>query len=152
MKTIQFIEDTSHTITQCNHRLLIMQGAKIEGYTIVKHLPDSSVFRYRNGSWKDYWERESSKPFPQQSHCDCCFRDNGIELVGCHVIDKDNKVYIYPVCQSCNTEVIGHENDFPFYAKNDWLIPFRVEEAVCENQSESPSELLSKAISKISFD
>lgn len=106
MPTIRFIAKTSHTLAQDCYRIMIKYGWERKGYTIVKHLPDSSVFRYRNGSWKDYWESESSKPFPQQSHCDCCFRDNGIELVGCHVIDKDKNVYIYPVCQSCNILII----------------------------------------------
>lgn len=73
------------------------------------------------------------------------------KLVGCHVVDvKTKQVYIYPACQSCNAKFIGKENEHPFYARKDWLVPFRVEEATCENHSKSPEELLSDALAKIS--
>lgn len=140
-----------HNEQQIDAIISINFSKEKEGYTVVKHLPDSSKFLYRNGSWKDYWENEMNAPFPKLSKCDCCFRKPK-ELVGCHVIDEKKQVYIYPACKSCNSEVIGHENDLPFYAKKDWLVPFRAEEAMCENRYESPSELLRKAIGKISFD
>lgn len=126
------IIDRSYTKRQIKELIDIKFHKDKEGYVIVKHLPDSSIFLYRSGSWKGYWENKMKAPFPNLSKCDCCFREPN-ELVGCHVIDEKKRVYIYPACKSCNSEVIGRENEFPFYAKKDWLVPFRVEEAMCES-------------------
>lgn len=141
----------SHTKQQIKNLISIKFHKTKQGYIVVKHLPDSSKLHYRNGSWKDYWvSKKNTLEFPFPKKCDCCFRKPD-EMVGCHVIDEKKRVYIYPACKSCNSEVIGRENEFPFYAKKDWLVPFRVEEATCENLNESPSELLNEAIKKISF-
>lgn len=145
------IINRSHTLQQVDDMTSIFFHEEKEGYTVVKHLPDSSKFHYKNGTWKDYWRSmKNGRKFPTSKQCDCCFRETD-ELVGCHVIDEKKRVYIYPACKSCNSEVIGKENEFPFYAKKDWLVPFLVEEATCENLNESPSELLNEAIKKISF-
>lgn len=125
-------------------------GHKRDGFIIVKHMPYSSDFKWEQGSWENYWEYKKHLPFPKQSVCDCCHKKR-TKLVGCHVVDvKTKQVYIYPACQSCNAKFIGKENEHPFYARKDWLVPFRVEEATCENHSKSPEELLSDALSKIS--
>lgn len=150
MKLIVTEEQLKHLVEIEVIDTLARIGFERDGFSIVKHMSGSSIFKYEHGSWEDYWENKKQIPFPKDSICDCC-QTKGTELVGGHVVDvKTKQVYIYPVCKSCNTEFIGKENEHPFYARKDWLVPFQVEEATCENHSKSPKELLSDALAKIS--
>lgn len=147
---IKKILSRSHTLKQAESLIDIHWKIQRHGYTIVKHLPQSSLFKHRDGlSWIEYWENHPS----MQSHtiptqCACCYKKG--EMVGCHVYDiATKKVYIYPACRRCNSEVIGKEHLFPFYARTDLLLRFRAEVATCECHSKSPRELLNEILAEL---
>lgn len=150
-KSFIHITEISKSYEQAVNLVNIHWDIQKEGFKIVKHLPGSSEFKHKDGiTWISYWKNH---PLSKNKHtpllCDSCFL-SGKEIVGCHVYDiKTKEVFIYPACKSCNTTAIGCEDDFPFYAKQDLLIPFEVEVAVCENLSKSPRELLTEILDEL---
>ena len=148
--------NNEHHMNDAHYEALndITCGRTRPGYRIVIHMPLSSSFKPKEfDTWEKYWEAKSNQKFPaSDSICDCCFERSSL-FVGCHVVDiRTKEAFIYPVCQSCNARAIRHELDYPFYAKEDLLVPFRVAEANVVGRSESPEELLIKALSSIEFD
>ena len=112
---------------------------------LIKHLPDSSVFKAKLGSWKKYWESNTEVPWPLSKH-------ENTEIVGCHVVDiVTKKVFIYPKPSSENVGIIGHEDEHIFVADKSLMIPFNLEDSNYDGHEISPEEHLNKALSKISF-
>lgn len=54
-----------------------------------------------DGSWLEYWEAQTGK---RADHCGCCGKYGRNNLVGAHVekVYGDGKLYITPLCDSCN--------------------------------------------------
>lgn len=119
--------------------------AKTEGKVLIKHLPDSSDFSSKEGSWKNYWLSLMKKSWPKVGA-------GKEEQVGCHVVDiKTGCVYICPRSGNENTTIIGHEDERIFIVNRNLLVPFRLEDSNYEGPCKSPQESLSKALSKISL-
>ena len=79
--------------------------AKTEGKVLIKHLPDSSDFSSKEGSWKNYWLSLMKKSWPKVGA-------GKEEQVGCHVVDIETGcVYICPRSGNENTTIIGHEDE-----------------------------------------
>ena len=119
--------------------------AKTEGKVLIKHLPDSSDFLSKDGSWKNYWISSMNKTWPKV----------GVgkeEQVGCHVVDiETGDVYICPRSGNENTSIIGHEDERIFIVNSNLLVPFRLEDSNYNGPCKSLQEALSKALSKISL-
>ena len=116
-----------------------------EGKCIVKHLPESSAFKPKDGSWKTYWESKSKISWPTN-------KNKSDENVGCHVVDIITKeVFIYPKPNSENVGIIGHEDEHIFIVDRNLMIPFKIEDSNYNGLSKSPEEHLKQALSKISF-
>lgn len=119
--------------------------AKAEGKVLIKHLPNSSDFISKEGSWKNYWLSLMNKSWPKV----------GVgkeEQVGCHVVDIETGiVYICPRSSNENTSIIGHEDERIFIVKHNLLVPFRLEDSNYNGPCKSHQEALSKALSKISL-
>ena len=119
--------------------------AKTEGKVLIKHLPDSSDFSSKEGSWKNYWVSLMNKSWPKA----------GVgkeEKVGCHVVDiETGSVYICPRSGNENTSIIGHEDERIFIVNRNLLVPFRLEDSNYNGPCKSPQEALLKALSKISL-
>ena len=119
--------------------------AKTEGKVLIKHLPDSSDFSSKEGSWKNYWLSLMKKSWPQVGA-------GKEEQVGCHFVDIETGcVYICPRSGNENTTIIGHEDERIFIVNRNLLVPFRLEDSNYEGPCKSPQEALSKALSKISL-
>ena len=119
--------------------------AKTDGKVLIKHLPDSSDFLSKEGSWKNYWVSLMNKSWPKA--------DAGKEeQVGCHVVEiETGDVYICPRSSKENTSVVGHEDERIFIVNRNLLAPFRVYDSDYNGPYKSPQEALSKALSKISL-
>lgn len=75
--------------------------AKTEGKVLIKHLPDSSDFSSKEGSWKNYWLSLMKKSWPKVGA-------GKEEQVGCHVVDIETGcVYICPRSGNENTTLLG---------------------------------------------
>lgn len=123
----------------------IAQLAKTDGKVLIKHLPESSVFKAKIGSWEKYWEGLSSKEWDK-------YNTDGEINVGCHVVNIETReVFICPKSSSENTRIIGYEDEFIFVVDKDILVPFNVEDSNYDGQYKSPEEHLKVALSKISF-
>ena len=116
----------------------------------VRHMPNSSKYKPKKyNSWKEFWKDKttSKMPFPENGvfKCDCCQKYRNTEkneekFVGGHVISENNKAFVYPICEQCNSKA-KNDNDFSqklFKARLEWLVPFSHEDAVDneENQKE----------------
>lgn len=114
------------------------------GRIFAKHLPDSSVFKSKKGTWKAIWISEHGEDaWPHST-------DNMIST--CHIVDvKTRKVYLYPKSQSENASIEGHEDEFIFLADKSLLTPFNLEDVDGRDLDESPEVLLKRALGKISF-
>lgn len=119
--------------------------AKQDGKLFMKHMPDSSDFAPKKGSWKDTWiEQMGDSKWPKGGTKD-------EEFVGCHVVDTETKkVYLYPKPKSENSSIIDHENDSFFLAEKALLVPFNLSDATYKGPAKSPEEGLKAALSKIS--
>ena len=135
------------TIILTNTQFKAVQSlARQDGKTFVKHLPDSSDFEPKQGSWKQIWisgKREVLWPKPTSK---------GEEIVGCHVVDIQTKgVYICPRSKTENSSIIGHEDEFYYLVEEDLLCPFELTDAIYKGNEESPKRGLEKALSKLSL-
>ena len=116
-----------------------------EGKCIVKHLPDSSVFKAKDSSWKSYWESKSNVPWPISE-------EKSTENVGYHVVDIiTQEVFICPKTNSENTSIIGQEDEHIFIIDRALMVPFKIEDSNYNGPYKSPEEHLRQALSKISF-
>jgi hypothetical protein len=116
-----------------------------EGKRIVKHLPSSSAFKPKNGSWKSYWESKTNSSWPNP-------KTESDENVGCHVVDiVTQEVFIYPKPNSENSGIKDHEDERIFIVDKSLAVPFKIEDSNYEGPCESPEEHLRQALSKISF-
>lgn len=117
----------------------------IKGKRIVKHLPDSSCFHAKKGSWKDFWLLNNENTWPLS-------KDEHDENVGCHVVDIfSQEIFIYPKSNRENVKVIGSEDNHIFIVDKSLTVPFKIEDSNYEGPCESPEEHLKQALSKISF-
>lgn len=117
----------------------------IKGKRIVKHLPDSSDFHAKMGSWKNFWlsKNETTWPLP---------KDGQDENVGCHVVDIfSQEIFIYPKPNSENVGIRGNEDDYIFVVDKSLTVPFKIEDSNYVGPCKSPEEHLKQALSKISF-
>ena len=74
----------------------ILRGKDCKGW---KNVPDSGKYRWKYGSWKDYWEEYSPEEWPLQCRmksCTDCAED------GAHIFQKNGKQYIIPMCAHFN--------------------------------------------------
>lgn len=79
-------------------------------------------------SWLQYWSETLGVEIPKSGYvkCDCCKKYRPIDkFVGAHVTDvRDNIVYIYPTCDTCNnTYKESRAPEGMFYALMEWLCP-----------------------------
>lgn len=119
--------------------------ARKDGKVLIKHLPDSSVFKAKIGSWEKYWECASSKEWNT-------YNSDGDANVGCHVVDiQTREIFICPKSRNENTRIVNHEDEFIFIADKDMLVPFNIEDSNYNGLCKSPEEHLKQALSKISF-
>ena len=91
-----------------------------------RNVPDSSKYKYKKGSWKDYFKnvliaQSRGKEYEEicsREHCDC---DSEDEIVGAH-IHKSNEaqtqVWIALVCKSTN----NLSDETPFKLKKGSII------------------------------
>lgn len=132
------------TIIVTDKQLRFLLGyAKKDGKVFVKHLPHSSDFRAKKGSWKNTWiDIKGNNKWPTNS---------SKEMVACHVVDiETKKVYLYPKSRSENSEIIGDEDNVIFIADKELLVPFILSDATYVGPEGSPEEGLKKALSEIS--
>lgn len=135
------------TIVVTNEQFMqLLAIAKKDGKVFMKHLPDSSYFHSKIGSWEQDWKNSKGDDnWPS----DNSYKD---KMVGCHVVDVETReVYIYPKPQSENSSIIGKEDDSFFVAESSLLVPFNLSDATYTGPEESPEEGLRMALSKISF-
>lgn len=136
-----------------NGKQLILNNKQIDclyqieeqgGRIFAKHLPDSSIFKSKKGTWKAIWISEhGEEAWPHNT-------DNMIST--CHIVDiKTQKVYLYPMPQRENASIEGHEDEFIFLANKSLLTPFNLEDVDVRDLDESPEVLLKRALGKISF-
>ena len=122
----------------------LSQIAEQYGRILAKHLPDSSIFKSKKGTWKAIWISEHGEDaWPHNT-------DNMIST--CHIADiKTRKVYLYPMSQRENASIEGHEDEVIIIADKVLLTPFNLEDVDTRDLDESPEVLLKRALSKISF-
>lgn len=101
---------------------------------LVEHLQGSSKYVPKDGgTWKDFWEAKLNKKFPSVSaECACCNRKvEPNHFVGSHIIYvKNGKMYIYPLCDSCNSRYgKGKEKSPRFYVNKEDCAPWSVSES-----------------------
>lgn len=81
------------------------------------------------GTWKEYWERQSErngtyKKFPlYNQNCPCCnILTKPEDFVGAHVerVNNSDKVYICPVCRSCNSKYGEGKEESPVFEVYEW--------------------------------
>lgn len=80
---------------------------------------------YPYGAWIDYWEGKSGNKLNAYTKYECPAGDCGNvgyrkDFDGCHVqkvADKSHKMYIIPLCSSCN-----HRDDY-FFVDENLLVP-----------------------------
>jgi len=136
----------SKRIVLTEDQLKLMCGlAKENGHVFLKHMPDSSDFEAKAGSWKEYWMDADVHPWPVSS-------DPDNQYVGSHVVDiVSRKIYIYPRLNSENVRIIGHEDDLCFLASEDMLVPFDLKDANYTGPCNSPEEAVRLALQKLNF-
>lgn len=74
---------------------------------LVEHMEGSGDYEPKDGgTWKDYWEKKSSRQFPsKRTKCPCCGEmKEPEEFVGGHIMEVANRrmKYIHPICETCN--------------------------------------------------
>ena len=74
---------------------------------LVEHIIGSAKYEPKDGgTWKDYWEKKSNRPFPsKRTKCACCGEmKEPEEFVGGHIMEVANHrmKYIHPICETCN--------------------------------------------------
>ena len=88
-----------------------------------KKFGDASEYGYN--SWLDYWKKHSDKKLTPSFICPCC-HNSVKDVVGAHVEDNEENIYITPVCKDCNSRAANNatfrETNFP--VSNDVLVPF----------------------------
>lgn len=135
----------SKTLFLTEEQFRLMRNLAIkDGMVFIKHLPDSSDFRSKQGSWKQTWiSYRGNAQWPKESTSD-------EEIVGCHVVDVESRyVYIYPKKKEENSSIIRHEDDYFFLAERALLVPFKLSDATYIGHEESAEEGLRVALSKI---
>ena len=122
----------------------LAQFAAKNGQILAKHLPDSSVFKSKKGTWKAIWISE---------HGENAWPRNANKMMpACHVVDiRTRDVYLCPRTQRENASVEGREDEFIFLVDKTDLTSFRFSDVDEQNLDESPEVLLKRALSKISF-
>lgn len=96
----------------------------------VRHVKGSGYDESPIGnSWKDYWlemskRNETYKSFPDTTtSCPCCgMQTKPEDFVGGHVekVDDSGKVYICPVCNSCNSKYRKGGEKSPEFYVHEW--------------------------------
>ena len=93
---------------------------KVPGKISVKHMKNTSNLQPNDStSWKQFWEKRMSSTFPtQKEKCPCCHKGrNPDDFVGSHIYEvaDKNKMYIYPICKSCNSEHGEGKTESPIF-------------------------------------
>lgn len=102
---------------------------------MAKHMNESSKYKPIGfNSWKDFWESKvKNNLFPSSvEKCACCKKDTQPnEFVGAHIIQVDtDKMYIYPLCQTCNSTYGEDKEESPiFEVKKSLCADFSLSEA-----------------------
>ena len=77
--------------------VLVLTGDDCKGW---RNVPNSGKYKWKNGTWKAYWEKYSKgRKWPFQcrmKYCTDCAED------GAHIFQKDGKQYIIPMCAHFN--------------------------------------------------
>ena len=108
----------------------------------VRHMEGSSKYKPIGfDSWKSFWESKMpDHHFPSQTEkCACCKKDtHPDDFVGAHIVCVDNKkMYIYPLCNSCNVKYgEGRELSPVFEVKKSMCAVFLLSEARIEHPEE----------------
>ena len=109
----------------------------------VKHMEDSSKYNPIGfKSWKDFWESKiPNAHFPSKlEKCACCNEDTQPkDFVGAHVVSIENsdKMYIYPLCKTCNDTYGKRKAKSPiFEVKKSLCADFSLSEAKIEHLEE----------------
>lgn len=137
-------------ITQKQFEAIINEGCKsslketLDSLIEVRHMKGSSIYKPKNYStWKEYWKAKitNDNRFPTQDEsCDCCRKITAPEnFVGGHVVEVQNedKIYIYPICNSCNSQYGKDKKDSPiFKVTKSKCVDFIMSEAIVENDEE----------------
>lgn len=109
---------------------------------MVKHMNESSKYKPIGfNSWRDFWESKMHTiSFPSQvEKCACCEEDTQPnEFVGAHIMQIDtDKMFIYPLCQTCNSKYGKGKTDSPiFEVKKSLCADFSISEARIEHHGE----------------
>lgn len=135
------------TINLTDNQFKAVQSiAKNKGKVFVKHLPNTSVFEPKEGSWKQVWISKKGEALWPQANT------TSEEVVGCHVVDiLTKKVYICPRCKTENTAIIGHEDDSFILVDKNLLCPFNLTDAIYKGNEGSPKKELEKALSQLTL-
>ena len=97
------------------------------GKTIVRHVKDSTSLDKIDGtsSPSEFWKKHYNEPVPPSDFiCTSCMtKKQKDDFVVGHVEDVDGtKMWLYPVCDTCNKTYKGYKaEDHLFYANNDKL-------------------------------
>lgn len=102
----------------------------------VKHLKGSSKYAPKGGgTWKKFWiDKSNGRQFPEdKTKCLSCGNPtNADKFVGGHVFEvaNQNKMYICPVCESCNSTYGKGKKESPkFIVTSDDCVDFTYEDA-----------------------
>ena len=118
--------------------------AKTEGKVLIKHLPDSSDFSSKEGSWKNYWLSLMKKSWPKVQG------KKNKSVAMSLILKQDVSIFAQEAVMRIQL-IIGHEDERIFIVNRNLLVPFRLEDSNYEGPCKSPQEALSKALSKISL-
>lgn len=115
-----------------HHELIRIREIEAENNKInVSHLEHSKE-KYGDGSeyegynsWIDFWKKKSRKNLEDIVKCPCCGGEM-TDIVGSHVIDDDNEIYVTPTCNKCNSKAINDEEfrNRKFLVREDRLALF----------------------------
>jgi len=113
---------------------------------VVKHLEGSSKYQPKNGgTWKDFWLKNANErkfPIDETKCLSCGNPTKANDFVGGHIVEvaNPNKMYICPVCRSCNsTYGEGKESSPEFQVTKNDCVDFTFSDAI-ERHDESEQE------------
>ena len=102
----------------------------------VKHMSNTSDLKPKNfDTWKEFWEdaKKGEMTFPKiKETCACCKKlTDPKDFVGAHVKDSNDNMYIYPICNSCNSTYGKGKAPSPeFIVSKEKCVDFNFSDAV----------------------
>jgi len=106
----------------------------------VKHMSDTSDLKPKNfDTWKEFWEdaKKGEMTFPNiEEKCACCNKPTDPkDFVGAHIKDRNGKMYIYPICNSCNSKYGKGKAESPeFSVSKEKCVDFKCSDAVIKKE------------------